>query len=114
MPPDPRLARKVAVVTGAGRAIGRAEAIAFAQQGANLIVADMGKDETGRHTAEIVADEIVCGGGTAVAATQDISTEDGARACVEIALAAFGRLDILVNNAGLRAANPVDQLSEKQ
>ncbi|MDO8279852.1 MAG: SDR family NAD(P)-dependent oxidoreductase [Burkholderiaceae bacterium] len=109
-----RLAGKAAIVTGAGRGIGRAEALLLAQQGAAVVVADIGQDEAGQPLADAVVREITAAGGRAVAAREDISTFDGARRTVEAAVASFGRLDIVVNNAGSRGANPVDELSEEQ
>ncbi|MFF4826725.1 SDR family oxidoreductase [Streptomyces sp. NPDC001312] len=95
---------RVAVVTGAGRGLGRAHAIAFAAEGASVVVNDLGVglDGTGGTAgpAQQVADEIRALGGQAVAHHGDITTTDGAASLVATALDAFGRLDTLVNNAG--------------
>ncbi|MEU0399676.1 SDR family oxidoreductase [Streptomyces sp. NPDC006197] len=95
---------RVVVVTGAGRGLGRAHALAFAAEGAKVVVNDLGVglDGTGGGTgpAQQVVDEITASGGEAVAHGGDIATSDGAASLVATALDAFGRLDTLVNNAG--------------
>jgi NAD(P)-dependent dehydrogenase (short-subunit alcohol dehydrogenase family) len=101
---------KVAIVTGAGRGIGRAEAIELAHAGASVVVNDLGVaasdgvavDDGGDETpARAVVDEILVGGGRAVADFGDVSHWDDASRLVSTALDTFGRLDILVNNAGI-------------
>lgn len=109
-----RLAGKVAIVTGSGRGIGRCEALLMAQQGAKVIVNDIGTDAEGASTAGKVAAEIGAAGGEAVSCTDNVATLEGARRTVDTAVQSYGRLDILVNNAGLRAGNPVDKLTEEQ
>ncbi|MER6616171.1 SDR family oxidoreductase [Streptomyces xantholiticus] len=95
---------RVAVVTGAGRGLGRAHALALAAEGARVVVNDLGTaiDGTGGATepAERVVEEIRALGGEAVAHGGDIATTDGAASLVATALDAFGRLDTVVNNAG--------------
>ncbi|MHA6763443.1 SDR family oxidoreductase [Streptacidiphilus sp. PAMC 29251] len=95
---------RTVVVTGAGRGLGRAHALAFAAEGANLVVNDLGVGLDGAPGADnpaldVVA-EILALGGAAIAHGGDIATEEGASSLVSAALETFGRLDTLVNNAG--------------
>jgi len=96
---------RVVVVTGAGRGIGRAHALAFAAEGAHVVVNDIGAalDGAGADTtpAEDVVAEIEVGGGVAVVNTDDVSDWDGARRLLETAFDTFGALDTLVCNAGI-------------
>lgn len=99
-----RLSGKVAIVTGAGRGIGRAHALALAAQGAKVVVNDYGGalDGEGGSTspAEEVVAEIEAQGGEAAANFGNVVEPDGAQGIVDTALERFGRVDILVNNAG--------------
>jgi len=100
-----RLSGKIAVVTGAGRGIGREEALFLASEGAKVIVNDMGGSWDGggsdnRPASELAA-EIEAAGGTASANFSDVSTDDGAEQLIGQALDEFGDLDILINNAGI-------------
>ena len=89
------LTGKAAIVTGAGRGIGRSEAQLLAAEGARVVVNDVDGDE-----ARAVVDEITAAGGTAVANTDDVTEWSGSDALVGAAVDAFGQLDVLVNNAG--------------
>jgi NAD(P)-dependent dehydrogenase (short-subunit alcohol dehydrogenase family) len=102
---EKRLAGKVAIVTGAGRGIGRGEALALASQGAKVVVNDLGgaTDGSGASTspAEEVVAEIKKLGVEAVANYDSVATMKGGENIVKTAIDKFGRLDILVNNAGI-------------
>lgn len=95
---------RVVIVTGAGRGLGRAHALAFAAEGARVVVNDLGVGLDGTpgpdSPAGQVVDEIRAAGGEAVAHGGDIATTDGAAALIRTALETYGRLDTLVNNAG--------------
>jgi len=96
---------RVAVVTGAGRGIGRAHALLLAQRGARVVVNDLGGSTEGEgfdaEPASAVAAEIAAAGGRAVADISDVATAEGAQALVDAAIEEFGRLDALINNAGI-------------
>jgi NAD(P)-dependent dehydrogenase (short-subunit alcohol dehydrogenase family) len=96
---------KVAIVTGAGRGIGRGIALLMAKEGARVVVCDIGASLDGTGTdagpAQAVVDEIKKNGGEAIASTLSITEPKNAEEIVKAALAAFGRIDILVNNAGI-------------
>jgi NAD(P)-dependent dehydrogenase (short-subunit alcohol dehydrogenase family) len=98
-----RLDGRVAVVTGAGRGLGRAYATLLAERGAAVVVNNRIRPDAGdpKPVAEEVADLITDAGGTAVANTGDLSIQAGAESIVQTALDAFGRIDIVVNNAGI-------------
>ncbi|MEX0664552.1 MAG: SDR family NAD(P)-dependent oxidoreductase [Acidimicrobiia bacterium] len=99
------LDRKVAIVTGAGRGVGRGEAVMLADHGAKVIVNDLGGSVTGEGADQRAADEVVdvikARGGEAASNYDDISDYQGAANLVKSAVDAFGRLDVLVNNAGI-------------
>jgi NAD(P)-dependent dehydrogenase (short-subunit alcohol dehydrogenase family) len=96
---------RVAVVTGAGRGIGRGYVRLLAERGAAVVVNDLGSSTGGEgadaEPASRVAAEIVAAGGQAIADLSDVSTTDGAEALVAAAVEQFGRLDALINNAGI-------------
>ncbi len=96
---------RVAVVTGAGRGLGRSHALELARQGARVVVNDLGggPDGTGSDpaVAEAVAEEIRAAGGEAVASGHDVADSDAARELVRLAVDTFGGLDVLVANAGI-------------
>lgn len=102
--PSALLAGKVAIVTGAGRGVGRGVALELARAGAAVVVNDLGSTLSGAATedlpAEAVVKEIEAIGGRAVADRSDVSRFASAAAIVEAARSAFGRIDIVVNNAG--------------
>lgn len=109
---------RVAVVTGAGRGIGRAHALALAAAGARVVVNDVGAalDGTGAGAgpAEAVVTEIRAAGGEAVANTDDVATWDGAERLVHHAIDAFGDLHVLVNNAGVLRDRMLVNLAEDE
>ena len=96
---------KVAIVTGAGRGIGREEALQLAAEGASVVVNDVGASSTGEgsdvHPAEQTVADIKAAGGEAALNTDDVSSWAGAKNLVDQAVSAWGKLDILVNNAGI-------------
>jgi 3-oxoacyl-[acyl-carrier protein] reductase len=87
---------KVAIITGAGRGIGRAFALRFAEEGARLLLPDIS-----REMAESTAEEITAKGGQAVAMEADISDEDATKKVAEQVVQHYGKVDILVNNAAI-------------
>lgn len=96
---------RIAIITGAGRGIGREHALLMAEEGAHIVVNDLGGASDGAGTdttpAEAVAREIVALGGVATASAHDVADWDGARLLVESTVETFGGLDVLVNNAGI-------------
>jgi NAD(P)-dependent dehydrogenase (short-subunit alcohol dehydrogenase family) len=96
---------KIAIITGAGRGIGRAEALAMVKEGAKVVVNDLGGalDGTGKQAmvADEVVNEVVAMGGQAVADYSDVGTLEGVDNMIWRAVSKFGRVDIMVNNAGI-------------
>jgi 3-oxoacyl-[acyl-carrier protein] reductase len=104
-----RLTGKVAIVTGAGRGIGREEALLLASQGAKVVINDVARHPG--ETAQDVVNRIRASGGEAEPNTDSVASMQGAERLIGTAVAKFGRLDILVNNAGVIAPGEVYQLS---
>ena len=109
---------KVAVITGAGRGIGRGEALLFAEEGARVLVNDLGGewDGTGAdaRAASQVAEEIRASGGEAEPHFDDISEPSGADSLIRLALDTWGRLDVVVNNAGILRDRMVFNMSVEE
>ncbi|MET7333480.1 SDR family oxidoreductase [Nonomuraea sp. NPDC005650] len=109
---------QVAIVTGAGRGLGRAHALQLAALGARVVVNDAGTATDGdgrdRSVAQQVVDEIVARGGRAVANADSVAGWDGARRLVATAVGTFSRLDIVVNNAGILRDRMLVNMSEAE
>src|SRR5436305_2368377 len=114
----PNLDGKVAIVTGAGRGIGREHALALARAGAKVVVNDLGAALSGEGhdvtPAQQVVQEIEALGGAAVANAENVADFAGAERMVQQALEHFGRLDILVNNAGILRDRMLVNMSEAE
>ena len=106
---------QVAVVTGAGRGLGRLYAIELARRGASVVVNDLGGSMHGEGADASVADEVVseitAAGGTAVASHDSVDSPEGGEAIVRTAVDRFGRLDAVISNAGIFNSIPFDELT---
>ncbi|WP_039828790.1 SDR family NAD(P)-dependent oxidoreductase [Nocardia testacea] len=113
--PENRFDGRVAVVTGAGRGLGRAYALLLAARGARVVVNDVGGGIPGGDSdigvAGSVAEEIVAAGGQAVANADSVATADGGRSIVDTALDAYGRIDVVVHNAGNVRYAPLTEMT---
>ena len=110
-----RLEDKVAVVTGAGRGIGKEIALLMASEGAKIVVNDLGGNTDGTGTGKIADDvvaEIRAAGGEAVSNTDSVAEVNGGEALVQTALDSFGGMDILVNNAGILRDRTIFKMEE--
>jgi NAD(P)-dependent dehydrogenase (short-subunit alcohol dehydrogenase family) len=109
---------KVAVVTGAGRGIGRGEAMALAEAGAKVVVNDLGGGGDGVGSdaapAQQVVEEIQAAGGEAVASLDSVAEVESAERIIQTAIDNFGRIDILVNNAGILRDRMVFNMSDEE
>jgi NAD(P)-dependent dehydrogenase (short-subunit alcohol dehydrogenase family) len=108
---------RVVIVTGAGRGIGRAHALAFAAEGARVVVNDIGvglDGSAGQSPAHEVVEQITSAGGEAVTSGADIADWDGAKSLIQTAVDTFGGLDVLVNNAGFIRDRMLANTSEEE
>ncbi len=103
------LKNKIALVTGARRGMGKADAVALAHQGAKVVVTDIDQAE-----CQLVVDEIISQGGQAVAFKMDVSNRADIDRVFDETIKQFGRLDILVNNAGVYSPKPALELTEDE
>ena len=108
---------RVAVITGAGRGLGRAYALLLASRGARVVINDPGASLKGEGTdagpAQEVVREIRAAGGEAVACTESVATPQGGRAIIQSALDHYGRIDILLHNAGVVRRAPLAEMTDE-
>lgn len=109
---------RIAVITGAGQGLGRAEAIGLAEQGAKVVVNDLGTATDGSGSSQAPADNVVTeikqAGGEAVANYSSVATIEGAESIIQTAVDSFGRIDVLVNNAGFNRDRMVYNISDEE
>ena len=109
---------KVAIITGAGRGLGRAEALEMARHGARVVVNDLGATVDGKptseHPAQQVVEEIKAAGGEAVAHHGDVTDHGQAKEMIQLAIDTYGSLDILVNNAGILRDRMIFNMAEEE
>lgn len=107
---------RVAVITGAGRGLGREHALLFAAEGAKVVVNDLGGGPDGSGSdvtpAQQVAEEVRAAGGEAVANSDDVTSADGAERMIQQAIDEFGALHVLVNNAGILRDRTIVNMTE--
>ena len=101
-----KLQNKVCIVTGAASGIGKEIALTYAREGGKVVIADISKD-----AAQSTVDEIVKGGGTAMAVTMDVTSEEQVNAAVAEVVAAYGGVDVLVSNAGIQIVHPLEEFT---
>ncbi len=99
-----KLQDKVCIVTGAASGIGKEIALTYAREGGKVVIADISQA-----AAQAAADEIVKGGGTAMAVTMDVTSEEQVNAAVAAVVKAYGGVDVLVSNAGVQIVHPVEE-----
>jgi NAD(P)-dependent dehydrogenase (short-subunit alcohol dehydrogenase family) len=115
--PELRFDDRVAVITGAGRGLGRAYALLLAARGAKVVVNDPGVSMKGNDMdagpAQDVVAEIRAAGGEAIACTESVATPAGGQAIIDAALNAYGRIDILIHNAGTVRGAPLKEMTQE-
>jgi len=108
---------RVAVITGAGRGLGRSYALLLAARGAKVVVNDPGGSMKGGETDTGVAEEVVreirAAGGEAIASTESVATPEGGKAIIQAAIDTWGRIDILIHNAGNVRGAPLKDMTQE-